>query len=142
MIRAILLSAILAACGTGEIRRSIVGGETLVEHIDTSDHPATCPRAHNTGCFQIRFVNGRVEKHIWKSAVAPAYVKIHEDAHRLGLQHTVAKKHNLYSMAMTPYQQSQQRNAVLCSTIVFGVPGYPLGHLLCNDGRSEWTIAP
>lgn len=132
----------LTGCATGEIRRSVVNGETLIEHIDTTDQPAKCGRWTNSGCFQLRLVNERLEKHIWKSSVGQAYVARHEDAHRKGMWHTEAKRHPMYNLVLTAYQQSQARNVVLCSTITAGAPGYPLGHLLCNDGRSEWTIAP
>lgn len=137
-----IICALVAGCATGEIRHSVQDGEAVVEHIDTNDQPPTCGRSVGHGCFQIRVSNGRVEKHIWKSAAGQAYVAIHEDGHRRGLQHTIAKVHHLYSAALTDYQRSQARNLTLCSTITVGAPGYPLGHLLCNDGRSEWTIAP
>ena len=150
MIRAIILSAsVLAGCDTmGEIRRSVEDGVPVVEHIDTNDQPDDCPRAHNTGCFQLVTLNGIVvEKRIWKSSVAPSHVARHEAAHKgdgrsPGMQHTEWQRHPLYGVAMTDYQRSQPRNAVLCATITVGYAGYPLGHLLCNDGRSEWTIAP
>lgn len=142
MIRLLILCSMLAGCAGGVVQRSVQDGEVVVEHIDTTDQPPTCGRSPQHGCFQIRLVDGVFEKHIWRSSVGPGYVKRHEWAHKSGLQHTIAKVHPLYSAALTDYQKTQTRHLTLCSTILVGVSGYPTGHLLCNDGKSEWTIAP
>lgn len=147
MIRAAALCALVAGCAGGEIRTTVHDGETVVEHIDTTDQPEWAGRGASEGAFEIRVVNGRIEKHVWKSSVAPAYVARHEAAHKgdskaPGMRHTAWARHPMYNLSLTSYQQSQARNVVLCATITAAAPGYPLGHLLCNDGRSEWTIAP
>lgn len=142
-----IICALIAGCATGEIRHSVQDGEAVVEHIDTTDQPPTCGRSVGHGCFQIRVSNGRVEKHIWKSSVAPSYVARHEAAHKgdsktPGMRHTAWVRHPMYNLALTSYQQSQARNVVLCATITAAAHGYPIGHLLCNDGKKEWTIPP
>lgn len=127
MIRLLVLLALLGGCAVGEIRRSIYNGLPLVEHIDTTDQPEWCYRQHDAGCSEWRYAGPALERHIWYSAVGPSYVLKHELAHDVML-HTAWRWNTWYKAN--------------CATIVVGSSGYPLGHLLCNDGKSEWTIAP
>lgn len=122
-----IICALIAGCAAGEIRHSTYNGIPLVEHIDTTDQPEKCYRQHEAGCSQWRDVDGKLERHIWYSVVGPIYVLPHELAH--DKMHHAAWVYN-------PWYKAN------CATIIAGAPGYPLGHLLCNDNRSEWTIAP
>lgn len=126
VIRSLLLLALLAGCAGGEIRRSSYEGLTIVEHVDMADQPDVCSRRYTDGCYQRLVVSGAVEHHIWFSKVGASYVRRHEISHAKGMKHTQWALHPIY-----------QAN---CSTITVGAEGYPVGLLLCVDGKKEWVI--
>lgn len=123
MIRLLVLCAMLAGCAGGVVRHTLHEGEVVVEHVDTRDQPYPCTSGVASGCSQMR---GTI-RHIWYSSVGPAYVLKHELAHKI-MEHSEWE-----------YNQWYEAN---CATITVGATDYPLGHLLCNNGKTEWTIAP
>ena len=122
--KVLIIALVLTGCADGEVRHTTYDGILVVEHIDTSDAPAPCGISHLHGCHQM--IAGI--QHVWYSAVSPRFVARHEiKLHVRGLQHG-------------PYSKRGPFGGDWCATITVGVEGYPLGSLICNDGRSEWVV--
>ncbi len=116
--RLILLS--LTGCATPTTLTTLVAGMEVTEHLD-AEMPPGCEQAFPLGgCFELR--DGK--PNIWYSAMSSPYVRKHEIAHVMGMQHSL------------PWSWDGQRS---CSTVTVSGGGYDEGQRICIDRHGEYT---
>lgn len=127
MIRAAALVALLWACAAPSVKYTLIDGVEVVEHVDMVDNPCG-NRGVAVGCHWItprRGADGQfvTVHHIAYSSVAPGYVRVHELAHAVeGMRHG---------------EWHDNRHGETCARITAAAMGYPLGAMICVDGRRE-----
>ena len=128
MIRAAALVALLSACSAPSVKYTLIDGVEVVEHIDMVDNPCG-NRGPASGCHWVtprRVADGQFVSvhHIAYSSVAPAYVRVHELAHAVdGMRHD--------EWRFNPWHKET------CARITAAAVGYPMGAMICVDGRRE-----
>lgn len=107
-----------------KVEARTVAGVQIVAHIDTGDAPYPCGISHRHGCHQK--IGG--VSHVWYSEVSPSYVLHHEiKGHAMDMEHGPYAKHGPFGSDW-------------CATVTRGNQYYPLGSLVCNDGRNEYFL--
>lgn len=121
----VILASLFGCAGLQpRIESRTVDGVTVVAHIDTGDAPAPCGISHLHGCYQMIEGVG----HVWYSDVSPPSVLIHEvKGHGMGMQHGEYSKRGPFG-------------GDWCATVTAGNQHYPLGSVICYDGRNEYFL--
>lgn len=118
-----LLAGLLASPeALAEVRKRIIDGISVTEHLDENDSPCG-GRSWLNGCYANR--NG--EHHVWYSEISPDFVKAHELAHAKGMTHTdwQPERNGLYGALMN------------CAFVTNPAEQYEPGDKICVTPRGE-----
>jgi hypothetical protein len=114
----VLLS--LTGCATPTTFTTAVAGIEITEHLDAKMPPG-CEQAFPTGgCYQLQ----EGKHNIWYSEVSLPYVRKHEIAHALGMQHSM------------PWSWDGEQS---CATVTVSGGGHMQGQRICVDSHGEHT---
>jgi hypothetical protein len=115
-----LVLLFLAGCATPTPLTSVIGGIEITEHVDEK-MPHGCEQAFPAGgCYQM--MDGK--HNIWYSVVSWPYVRKHEIAHALGMQHS------------TPWIWDGNQH---CAVVTASGGGYLQDQRICIGKRGEYT---
>ena len=115
-----LVLLFLAGCATPTTLTSVIGGTEITEHVDEK-MPRGCEQAFPVGgCYQMQ--DGK--HNIWYSVVSSPYVRTHEIAHALGMQHSM------------PWAWDGKQH---CAVVTASGGGYLRDERICVDSRGEYA---
>lgn len=122
MIGGLLAGLLSSPEALAEIRKRVVDGIPITEHIDEDDSPCG-NRGWQNGCYQLK--DG--EHHVWYYDITPDFVKAHEISHAKGMRHT----------AWQPRRDGMFGQWMNCATVIEPAPGYDLFDEICVTSNGE-----